>query len=326
MSIRLAAVFAVCFFVFIAGCSADDDGTVQGYMEGQYTFIASPAGGKVLSLDVHRGQTIEAGAKLFSLDPQPEADTAAQTQSNLAQARATLANLQKGARPTEIQAIEAQLSQAQSKLKLSETQFRRRKKLYAEKAIPESEYDSYHTAYLADKASVENIQAQLATARLGARADEIVAAAKAVQAAEDKLSQAQWLVEQKTQFAPTGAFVFDTLYTLGEYAPAGSPVVQLLAPGDVKLRFFIPEPDISGVKIGQKVGFGCDGCAKGMTATINYISPQVEYTPPVIYSVKARSKLVFMVEAKPDGDLAKALHPGQPVDVRPAAPESDSAQ
>lgn len=326
MSKRLTVALLTGFLIITAGCGPDDDKAIQGYVEGQFTYVAAPAGGRVQALHVERGQKVKAGTELFNLDPQPEADAAEEAAAAVAQAESTLANLKKGSRPTEIQAIEAQLSQAQSNLTLSKTQYLRRKKLYSEKAVPESEYDTYHTAYLADKATVENIQAQLATARLGARIDAIEAAANAVRAYREKLKQAQWLADQKTQYAQTGALVFDTLFTKGEYAPAGSPVVQLLAPGDIKLRFFVPEPVIGSVKPGQKIRFGCDGCPEGMTATINYISPQVEYTPPVIYSVNTRRKLVFMVEAKPDGDLAKALHPGQPIDVRHAAGASAGAQ
>ncbi len=322
----LAAALLAAALILTSACQPDDDGTMQGYIEGQFTFVAAPVGGRVESLHVRRGQRVQQGAELFSLEPQPEADAVREAAAGAAQAEATLANMKKGSRPTEIQAIEAQLSQAMSKLKLSETQYLRRKKLYREKAIPESEYDQYHTAYLADKAAVKNIEAQLATARLGAREDEIQAATDALGAAREKLKQAQWRASQKTQYAAAESLVFDTLYTIGEYAPAGSPVVQLLAPGDVKLRFFVPETMAGALKLGQKVAFGCDGCPKGQTAAISYISPQVEYTPPVIYSVNNRHKLMFMVEATPEMELAKTLHPGQPIDVRIEGGDAAGAQ
>ena len=101
----------------------------------------------------------------------------------------------------------------------------------------------------------------------------------------------------------------------GEWVPAGSPVVVVLPPGNVKVRFFVPEPRLGALKVGQKVSIACDGCGAGIEAAIAFISPQAEFTPPVIYSKDSRAKMVFMVEARPAPELAVRLHPGQPVDV-----------
>jgi HlyD family secretion protein len=109
--------------------------------------------------------------------------------------------------------------------------------------------------------------------------------------------------------------VSDTLFVQGDWVPSGAPVVSLLPPGNVKIRFFVPEPRLGAVAVGQKVSVGCDGCAP-LTATISFIAPQAEYTPPVIYSKESRAKLVFLVEALPDAKDAAKLHPGQPVDVK----------
>ncbi|ESJ10752.1 hypothetical protein B551_0215395 [Cupriavidus sp. HPC(L)] len=101
--------------------------------------------------------------------------------------------------------------------------------------------------------------------------------------------------------------------------PAGSPVVRLLPPGNVKVRFFVPEAAIGTLRPGQAVRLTCDGCGAAIPATIRYVSSQAEYTPPVIYSNETRRKLVFLVEARPAPADAARLHPGQPVEVEPAA-------
>ncbi len=105
------------------------------------------------------------------------------------------------------------------------------------------------------------------------------------------------------------------MYRPGEWVNAGAPVVALLPPGALKVRFFVPEPALARAAVGSEVALSCDGCAPNLRARIRWVSPQAEYTPPVIYSNASRSKLVFAVEATPlDG--AAALKPGQPVDVR----------
>jgi HlyD family secretion protein len=92
-------------------------------------------------------------------------------------------------------------------------------------------------------------------------------------------------------------------------------VVRLLPPGNLKLRFFVPETVVGTLQPGRKLALQCDGCATGIGATVSYIADAPEYTPPVIYSNETRAKLVFMVEANPAPPHASALRPGQPVTV-----------
>src|SRR6185437_17117500 len=99
-----------------------------------------------------------------------------------------------------------------------------------------------------------------------ARADEIAAAAAEVKAAGDALAQAQWRVEQKSQTAPAASLVVDTLYRSGEWVPAGAPVVSLLPPANVKVRFYVPEPVVGALRIGDAVSVHCDGCGADVPA------------------------------------------------------------
>ena len=115
--------------------------------------------------------------------------------------------------------------------------------------------------------------------------------------------------------ASQAGLVSDTLYREGEWVAAGSPVVRLLPPGNVKLRFFVPETAAGGLKPGRNVSVGCDGCGAGLAAVVSYVSNEPEFTPPVIYSNETRSKLVFLVEARPSAENAARLRPGQPVSV-----------
>ncbi|MCA0249530.1 MAG: HlyD family efflux transporter periplasmic adaptor subunit [Proteobacteria bacterium] len=115
--------------------------------------------------------------------------------------------------------------------------------------------------------------------------------------------------------APEDALVENTFFNVGEWVPAGSPVVSLLPDFRVKLRFFVPEEDVARARPGNEVSFTCDSCPSGLKATITYVSPRAEYTPPVIYSQSARTKLVFLVEARPT-KLRVPLQPGLPVAVQ----------
>jgi HlyD family secretion protein len=164
-------------------------------------------------------------------------------------------------------------------------------------------------------AAVAQLNAELETAQLGARPDEVKTARAEIEAARQRLTQARWSLDQKKQTAPQNGQVFDTFYVEGEFIPAAHPVVSILPPDNIKIRFFIPENRIASLSMGQKVFVQVDGAEKIYQASISYISPQAEYTPPVIYSRESRSKLVFMIEAVLTTADAASLHPGQPADV-----------
>jgi HlyD family secretion protein len=248
----------------LAGCSKNSTGRFQGYLEGEYVYVASPMAGALTNLAVARGDSVTNGQLLFELEHGSEAAALDQAEKNLVQARASLA--------------------------LSESEFARREKLRADHGVVSAE--------------------ELDQARAQRDADAAQVASQ--QAAFDK---AKWAIDQKQQFAPTNAAVQDTLYRQGEFVAAGNPVVELLPPTNLKVRFFVPQAQLPKIKTGTTVSVHLDGAAKDYAATVNYISTQAEYTPPVIYSRETRAELVFMIEAKFSPADAADLHPGQPVDV-----------
>ena len=313
---RVVAGWLLILAVTAGGCETPSPEGFQGYVEAEYTYVSSPQPGDLAELFVQRGENVPAGTPLFELDNDLETAQRNEAEQRVQQSRQRLEDLQKGMRTSEIDAIKAKIAQARAGLRLSELEYERRRKLFKDKTIPKEHLDQASAKYRRDRAFVEELSAQLETARMGGRVDAIRAAESDVAAMEAVLAQADWRLEQKTQSAPESALVFDTYYTVGEWVPAGRPVVSLLISRNVKVRFFVPEPRIAQLKLNQGIGVDCDGCAEGLRGRISYISPEAEYTPPVIYSEHTRSKLVFMVEALPDHDREQVpLHPGQPVDI-----------
>jgi HlyD family secretion protein len=302
--------------MFIAGCSSRSPNEFQGYVEGEYVYMASPLGGTLTNLAVARGEEVKTGQLLFGLERSSEADAVQQAEKNLAQTKAQLENLTKGKRPTEIAALEAQLNRAKIDLKLANDDLARREQLNGADVISQEELDRARAQRDADQAQVDQIAADLETARLGGREDVVRAAQAAVASQIAALDKAKWFFDQKQQFAPTNAFVQDTLYRVGEWVAAGDPVVELLPPANVKVRFFVPETILPKIKPGETVRVSFDGEAHPYSATVNYISTRAEFTPPVIYSRESRAKLVYMIEARISPADAAAFRPGQPVDVK----------
>jgi HlyD family secretion protein len=301
----------------IAACeSPTPPDTIQGYIEGEYLYIASSLAGTVETLHTRRGAQVAAGDLLFSLDSTPEEAALRETEKRLTQARAALEDLYKGRRPTEIQSIQAQVSQADAALTLAESELARMLTGLPAGAATTQEIDRVRTTRDQAAQQAARLRADLETAQLGARADQIAAAQANVQAHEASLARAEWDLGQKRLSAPEAALVFDTLYRPGEWVAAGRPVVSLLPPANIKLRAFIPEPRIGSVHIGDTVQVTVDGAPTPVKGRVTFISPQAEYTPPVIYSRQSREKFVFMIEAVFEPGDAATLHPGQPVDVK----------
>jgi HlyD family secretion protein len=244
-----------------------------------------------------------------------EAAALQQAEKNLAQAQSQLDDLNKGKRPTEIASLEAQLDGAQANLKLATAEFERREKLGGNDVISQEELDQARAQRDADQAQVDQLTADLETARLGGREDVVRAAQDTVASQKAALDKARWSFDQKQQFAPTNAFVQDTLYRAGEWVAAGNPVVELLPPANIKVRFFVPQAVLPRIRTGQTVSVTFDGGQRAYSATVNYISTQSEFTPPVLYNRENRAKLIFMIEAKFSPADAAELRPGQPVDV-----------
>jgi HlyD family secretion protein len=301
--------------MLLCSCSEPPRDCFQGYVEGEFVHVSTSLAGQLQSLPVKRGINVRQGDPLFTLEHAFEAEALAEAEQNLRRAENKLADLSKGLRPSELAAIEARLAQARSAHNLARLEYNRREKLFADHTIAKEQLDRARTDMDSNSAAVAQLTAELKTARLGARADEVEAARADMEAARSRLSQARWRLDQKTQTAPQTAYVYDTLYNEGEYIPAGYPVVSLLPPGNIKVRFFVPEQLVGSLSFGRRGTVSFDGAAEKYPIRVSHVSPQAEYTPPVIYSRETRSKLVFMIEAEFTTDRAAGLHPGQPVDV-----------
>jgi HlyD family secretion protein len=307
--------FVALALLALAGCAKHVSPSYQGYLEGDFVYVAAPLGGQLQKLAVQKGARVATGAPLFTLEQSAELATLREAAERLRQSQARLADLQKGSRPSELAALEARLAQAHTAAELSGRELERATKLHQTTVLSDDDFDRARLSHQANETLVAETAAQLDTARLGGRADAIAAAQADVAAAQAAVDRAGWAVAQKSQTAPRAALVYDTLFREGEFIAAGQPAVSLLPPENIKVRFFVPEADFGALKAGGAVKVMLTGRTAPLDARISYLSPQPEYTPPVLYNRENRAKLVFMVEALFDPAAARDLHPGQPVDV-----------
>ena len=301
--------------ILLASCGRETARPLQGYVEGEYVRVAAPFAGTLQQLSVKRGDQVEAAKPLFALESENETAARREAEARLRAAEARLSNLQSGKRAPEIETAAQELQQARAMRELASSNVARQQTLFSSGFVSGAVLDDARAQFKREDAHVKELEAAVATAKMPARTGEIRAAEADARAAKEVVAQSEWKLAQRAVAAPAAGLVHDTYFVVGEWVPAGTPVASVLPPANVKVRFYVPETLLGGLKLGQAVTVNCDGCAAPFSATLQFIADRAEFTPPVIYSKDNRAKLVFLVEAKPQPADAVKLHPGQPVDV-----------
>jgi HlyD family secretion protein len=297
----------------LLACPAHDVLAV-GYVEGEYVNLAPVTAAELSEVRVRMGDRVEAG-EIVARQERTDAEIAlAQAQAARDQADAELANLREGSRPEEIRVTEASLDAARVRLADAERQAERNIALNKQGVVPQSSLDTVITARDPAAAEVAQLEAELAVKKLPARAQVVAAAESSLQGADAAVREAAWRLAKRDVTAPAAGEITDIFRRAGEIAGPTAPVAELLPDGAWKLVVYVAEPDIARLAPGNKLSVRCDGCPDGLTATVSYVANEPEFTPPVIYSLDNRQKLVYRVEARPaPGD--HILRPGQIVDV-----------
>ncbi len=289
-----------------------------GYVEGEFTLVAPVAVAQITNVMVARGDRVEAGSVLVEMERRDAEIALTEVEAALAEAQSRLADLREGKRPEEISVIEANLASARAQAAESERTRVRTISLAERGVVTDTQLDDAITSADVAAARVAELEAELAVARLPARPQAIIQAEAAVDGAKAARALTVWNLEQRTLRLSEPVTVVDVIRTKGEIAGPSAPVLSVLGDASVKLRLYIPESSFAEITVGDTLEVGCDACPPNLTASITYIANEPEFTPPVIYSLDSRQKLVYLVEARPDSN--QTLKPGQIVDV--ALPEA----
>ncbi len=266
----------ICVLI-LAGCEEQKDKPWLGYVVGESAMIAAPEGGWLAEVKVRRGDMVRMGDVLFVLDDERQKSQRDEARASLAQAG-------------------AQMQEARAQLTLAEKELARQAGLARANAGVAQLYDAAKTAEQQARARIALIEAQQ-------------------KQAEASLGGAGYDLSQRVVQARLSGQVEDVYFRKGEYAGAMTPVVSVLPPENIYVRFFVPESEFAQVKQGQSVAIQCDGCAEKLSAKISFISQIQEFSPPVIFAAGSRERLVYKLEARIEGGLK--LNPGQPVEIRP---------
>jgi HlyD family secretion protein len=308
-AVAVLVIVALVLWLVLRANGESGEEHFTGYVVADDVYMTAPVAGTLASVAVQRGQRVVAGAALFQVDPTERAAGAEQARAQIGAEQAQV-NQQQSA----LARARADLAAAQADADRQGAQLKRMTAAQAEKpgSVAQVDIDQVRAAYQA-----ASRRADAARTQLGSVSAAIDAARAQVQGAEAGLTSARRRLSELAPVAPSAGRVEDVMFKPGETVPANVPVVSIVPDGQVKVRFYVPQARVGAYEPGRKVAIACDGCASGMTATVNFVASEPEYTPPVIYSLDARQKLVFMVEALPSNP--RALTPGQPIDVAPTA-------
>jgi HlyD family secretion protein len=276
-----------------------------GYVVSDDVTMSSPIGGTLTRILVRRGDRVTPGQTLFNVDQTVRAAQADQANALIAAGQAQV--LQQLA---VVDRARANLAAARSDVDRAAAELHRLTAAQREKpgAVAPLQVEQSDAAYKASAGRLEAARADLADGMAG-----VQAARAQVRQAQAGLASANRQLSDLAPVAPSAGRIEDVMFKQGESVSANAAVVSIVPDGEVKVRFYVPEGLVAGYRPGREVAVACDGCKAGMTATVEFVATRPEYTPPIIYSLDARQKLVFMVEARPSDP--SALVPGQPIDV-----------
>lgn len=310
---QLTLVMITPILFSISACSQPQNQT-QGYVEGQYRYLSSQVSGTLQHLAVTRGETVKKGQLLYQLNADPQSYQLKQAQAQAAQAQSQMHDLLKGARTPEVEALIAKQEAAQANLTYAQKDLMRQQHLRSQGYTSIAALNLAEQNYRSALADYHGAKANIVNAHLPARTDQILAATAAVQAAQDNVQALQWQINQKQHLAPYSGVVDDTYYYAGENIPADEPIVSMIRPEDTFAIFYVSAKVRSHLHIGEKITVQSNESTKKVTATIDYMSTQAMYTPPLIYSEKNIQDLVFAVHAQLSTKQF-VFWPGQPVVV-----------
>lgn len=294
-SLALLALLAV---GLPAGCEEPDEDLFYGYAEGRFRMLAPESEGRIAALMVEEGQDVAAGAVIARLDDSIERAQLAEAEARAKAAEARLKDASLGGREPEIRAARDLLSQAEAAAQEAADELGRVRPLFDRGVVARARLDAAQAASRTADARVSELRERLTLVELPARENVLRALEADGAAAEAAVSAAREALAKRTMSAPSPGRIERLLREPGESAGPAAPIVRYL-PADALMAIgFIPEPQLGGFALGDRLAVSCDGCAENLTAVVTSISQEAAFTAPTIFSDRERARLVFRMEAR----------------------------
>lgn len=313
--VLIVAVLGVVWWRVDSGADADSvlaSGTVEA-TEAQLSFQAA---GRIVAIHAREGDAVTAGDLLATLDTMELAANRRLAQAQLDAARANLRAMEGGSRPAEIAGAEAAAAAARAQYEEAVRERRRAERLYEGGALSAQAVERARTAEGVAEAGLQQANDRLTLVREGPRRESVDAARAAVAQAEAGLARALALLEHTRITAPFSGVIAVRYREPGEAVSPGLPVVSLRALDDRWVRIYVREDRVGTVRLGQPAEIRTDSWPdRAFRGVVEFISSEAEFTPRAVQTTEERTKLVYAVKVRVEGDEEGALKPGLPADV-----------
>lgn len=305
--IGLSAVLCLC----LLACEVEDEQIINGYIEGDYRFIAASQSGWLQRNTPSAGHRLSVGEVVNTLDTDNQRLALQRAQQQQQQIKAERLDLQSGKRSAELDSLRAQKKALYSTLKQARTDAERYRRLLGKNAVSRIQAETAQTRVETLQAQIAAIEADIKAAELPARQAQLESADAQLSMAATAVSQAQQSLGEREIISLFEGQVVEVYAHQGEFVRTGQVLLKVLPKNARKVIFYLPQARLAEFGLGQNIVVTADKRAP-QSAVVSYISDQVEFTPPIIYSEARREKLVFRLEAR---FREGGFPPGLPVSV-----------
>jgi HlyD family secretion protein len=317
--IRNAGGLAMLALIGAAGCTRSPplpDG-YQGIVEYDQRVLAFEVAARVDGVPVQRGDQVVAGQVLAQLDDTLERLTVDSRDKDEAAAQADLALLEAGTRKEDIAAAADDLRAAAATEDLLRKSAERVRALFAQGALPQADLDKAESDLEHGTAERRALEQRLTAMRRGSRPEEIARSRARVDEARSAVALEKERLARYVLRANAPAEVVDVDIKAGEMAAVGTSAVTLADTTHPYVDVFVPQGELGALHAGDKAVVRVDAASAPLAASIEYVSPETEFTPKFLFSPRERPNLVVRVRVRVQ-DPDRRLHAGVPAFARPA--------
>ncbi len=267
----------------------DAGGTVlsaTGYIVAHHTInLNSKVTGRLKWIGVEKGDKVKQGQVLVRLEDDEFRATYDQAKGAYETAKAYLEELQHGSRPEEIQQSQHNLDEARATLANDKLTLDRIKELAANGVVSRQQLDDANAKYQADQQRANSLQRAFELAKIGPRAEEIARAQGALAQAKGQIDYAKAQLDATVMRAPVDGTILDRTAEKGVLitamfasaaagGPQGSPL-SMADLNDLQVELDIAQADFGRLGPGQKAIVTTDAYPdKEYDGQIAQISPE----------------------------------------------------
>lgn len=295
--IPVVVLIAALFFL-LKMSGRPDENIVIGMADAEFINISSTIPGKLDSLLIHEGDTVNENQLLAMLGSTEVNSFQQQARLNLEAATTQLDLLRKGTRPELIGMAQNLYQVAEQQYEVAMQTNERIENLYKKLVVSGEERDLVQLQYLASKHEMESAKMNLEMLQKGNRPELIKAAQIGVQQAEQGLFLTQSIKGDALIYSPAEGVISSVVIHKGEFVSIGYPIITVMKKGTQFIRFNIRQDRMKGIEREKVFKVDVPGCEPETFAIrVSHIEPSLEFADWVPIKESGKFELrTFTVE------------------------------